>query len=192
MGLFNWLKGSKSSELVPSEPKTASRPNWMAKPKPKPKVTMSAGYSPLVKLAGTTTNSQEAAVALVQRYDLADRVALYVTGTLQREPENTYDADAVAVLVEGERIDYLPSYTAKDLSLGVGSSVTIPLQLFCADLGTRLRVEAFAWLGDEDPQWKYSDETPPAMSTEQKRMSAHKTSSGMVRTALAKGGTRAE
>ena len=190
MGLFDWLKQELLSAVSPSGPERLSRRN--EKTRPELALATSVGDSSLIQLAGTTTNSKEAAVALVQRHQLTDRVALHVTGTLQREPENPYEPGAVAVLVEGERIGYLPSYAAKVMSLELGSSAAVPLQLFYADLGTCVRVEAFVWLGDDHPQWQYSTENPPAMSSEQKRMKAQSSSSAMVHDALAQGGVRAE
>jgi hypothetical protein len=97
----------------------------------------------------------------------------------------------VAVFVEGERIGYIPSYAAKALPFKAGSSIAVPLQLFCADLDAGLRVEAFLWLGNDKPQWQFSTESPPAMSPEQKRMAAQASSSEMVHDALAQGGVRA-
>jgi hypothetical protein len=96
----------------------------------------------------------------------------------------------VAVLVEGERVGYLPGYAAGDLSL-TGSTIAVPLQLFYADLEPGMRVEAFLWLGDGNPQWQYSTESPPAMSPEQKRIAVQTSSSAMVHDALAQGGVRA-
>ena len=190
MGLFDWLKQELLSAVSPSGPERHSRRNEKARPELA--LATSVEDSSLIQVAGTTTNSKEAAVALVQRHQLTDRVALHVTGTLQREPENPYDPGAVAVLVEGERIGYLPSYAAEVMSLELASSAAVPLQLFCAHLGTCVRVEAFAWLGDDHPQWQYSTENPPAMSSEQKRMKAQASSSSMVHDALAQGGVRAE
>lgn len=43
MGLFDWLKGSTSRELVPSRPE--SGPKQDQKAGPKPKVTVSVGSS---------------------------------------------------------------------------------------------------------------------------------------------------
>ena len=102
MGLFDWLKQELLSAVSPSGPERLSRRN--EKTRPELALATSVGDSSLIQLAGTTTNSKEAAVALVQRHQLTDRVALHVTGTLQREPENPYEPGAVAVLVEGEPV----------------------------------------------------------------------------------------
>ncbi|WP_339620799.1 hypothetical protein [uncultured Salinibacterium sp.] len=189
MGFFDVFKRSKSVELIHSQNAYSKQSDG---PVAASKLTLHFGTSQLVQVAGTTTNSKEAAVALVRRHELGERVALYIPGTLQREPENTFDPQAIALLVEGDRIGYVPGYVAKELSLRVGASVTVPVQLFRADLGKGVRVEAFAWLGNDDPQWQYSTENPPAMTPAQKRMAAHESSSAMVQDAIAGGGTRAE
>ena len=136
MGFFDVFKRSKSVELIHSQNAYSKQSDG---PVAASKLTLHFGTSQLVQVAGTTTNSKEAAVALVRRHELGERVALYIPGTLQREPENTFDPQAIALLVEGDRIGYVPGYVAKELSLRVGASVTVPVQLFRADLGKGVR-----------------------------------------------------
>lgn len=190
MGIFGLFRRSKPGRIVPSQPQPSSTKGQ----RPTPQLTWAAsfGESQLIQVAGTTTNSKDAAIALVQRHKLRDQVALYGIGALRREPESPFDSDAVAVLVEGERIGYVPGYVAKTLSLTPGASLVVSVQLFCANLGTKVRVEAFAWLGDDNPQWQYSTDNPPAMSPEQKRKAEQESRSEMVDDALAGGGSRAE
>lgn len=166
--------------------------DWFKGSKPKVSVVAAMGTGSLFQVSGTTTNSKEAAVALVKGHELPDREPLYLSGTLRREPGNAHDPKAVAVLVGDDRIGYLPGYAANNLSLRVGSSLPVALQLFSADLGTHIRVEAFVWLGGGAPQWAHNAENPPAMSSQQKDLAAHKARSGMVREALAEGGRRAQ
>jgi len=138
MGLFDWLKGgrtapapAKAVQRAAPAKKTRSGPKQDSRPNVKITVTVTPGeVADLVQVAGTTTNSKEAAATLVSRHQLADRTALHLNGSAQRKPGNTVDPNAVALIVEGERIGYLPGYVAKSLPVGVGSSIAVPVQLF--------------------------------------------------------------
>ncbi len=158
---------------------------------------MSVGFSfgedqDLVKLTGTTTFAEEAMASLAARHRLADGGHLEIDGVLQREPENPVDPMAVAALVEGEKIGYLPSYLARDLELSRGTSRRIKVQIFTEVVKRGLRAEAWIWLGDGSPKWSYSATDRPPMSSQAKSATLQSDRSAMVAEALAEGGDRAD
>lgn len=187
MGLLDrFLRRRRSTEVeAPSLPS--------AQPNPPP-VTVSAtvGYAPLVKLAGTTTFALDAVQALSRRRRLSERGLLVEQAVLEREPNNPADPHAVAVLVEGERVGYLPSYAAKELLLGPGSAMTAPIQLAYLAEGDKFRAEAWVWLEPTPPRWQYSEQDPPPLTSQEKRTAEHQSRRTMVADALADGGVRAE
>lgn len=146
----------------------------------------------LVQLAGTTTNSKQAISALVDRHDPDDTGYLELDGVLQREPQNPVDPDAVAVLVEGERVGYLPGYVAKAVDLSESGAREVKVQLFTQLLERGLRVEVWAWLGDGAPAWRWSESDRPPLSSGAKVAARHNQIDAMVKGALAGGGERAD
>lgn len=100
------------------------------------------GEPDLVKLSGTTTFAREAITRLAERHRVADRGYLETSGTLQREPDNQADPNAVAVHVEGERIGYLPGYVAARVDLSTTGSRAVAVQIFTELLPKGLRAEA--------------------------------------------------
>ncbi|MEG9224635.1 hypothetical protein [Aeromicrobium sp. Sec7.5] len=178
MGFRDWLTGRKPD---------TERPREFV-------VNLTAGVvvDPLVKVTGTTTHGKGAAGRLVARKQLADHIPLHIDGQLQREPSNPVDKLAVAVHVEGERIGYLPSHIAKSLRLDAGAALPCALQIFCANTGTGTRVEAWAWVSDGDPQWRFSEASPPPLTTGEKRSSERAAIDHMVNEALAGDGERAK
>ncbi len=116
---------------------------------------------------------------------------LEVESKLVREPDNSVDPLAVAVWVEGERVGYLPGHLAKSLPLGAGEAWPVPLQLFSVEQDRGIRGEAWVWLGEGPPQWKYSAANPPPLRIEEKRAAEHRARSAMVRKGIAEGGARA-
>lgn len=146
----------------------------------------------LVKLAGTTTGAKQGITALAQRLDPDDVGYLEVDGVIQREPENPVDPFAVIVLVQGERIGYLPGYIAKHVDLSVDGAREVRVQIFTQLFAEGLRSEAWAWLGSGAPTWDWSESTRPPMSTTAKIVAKQRGTDYMVTDALAGGGERAK
>ncbi|WP_152916220.1 hypothetical protein [Arthrobacter sp. RIT-PI-e] len=143
-----------------------------------------------MEVAGTTTFAKPAVVALVDRYQLPERGYFEAGAWLQREPENPVDVDAVAVIVEGEKVGNLPSYRARALQLPPQASTEVRYQLHVLQ-GEKWAAKAFIWLGPGAPQWTYSADSPPALTSRQRTLAAAKQQSEMVREALEGGGDRA-
>ncbi|MFJ4027458.1 hypothetical protein ACIPWF_09710 [Paenarthrobacter sp. NPDC089989] len=150
----------------------------------------SSYYQQCLEVAGTTTFAKDAVAALADRQEFGKRGYYEGQAQLQREPENLVDATAVAVLVVGEKVGCLPSYVARELPLTVGVSEPVLYQLHVLR-GEKLLAKAFVWLGDREPQWTYSHDNPPALSSAERSNSSHVAMSTMVREAVAGGGERA-
>lgn len=184
MGLFDRIFGRSGA---------TQREDARGRPKVRVDVTISGpGEASLVKLSGTTTFAKDAIAALAGRRGAGELGYVELGGTLQREPDNLADRHAVAVHVEGERIGYLPGYVARDLDLSNAGARSVSVQIFTELLPKGLRAEAWAWLGRGAPQWEWSRENRPPMSSQAKAQAQHESVSEMVSTALADGGDRAE
>lgn len=147
---------------------------------------------PLVQLTGTTTFCKDAVAALVARHHLPERGCLETLGTVQREPDNTADPNAIAVHVEGERVGYLPGWIAAEVTLPAGGSVPVPVQVFTAPQDGHVRALAWAWLADGRPTWAHSAQSPPPVTREERRAAEHTGRQALVADAMAQGGERAE
>lgn len=148
--------------------------------------------SDLVHLTGTTTFAEAACLALAVRHGIGYGGHLETDGVLQREPTNPADPRAVAVLVDGERIGYLPGTIARSVQLPAGGARPVNVQLFAEQLTTGLRVEGWVWLAGGKPQWRWSSSDRPPMTSQAKALASHQDRSELVRNALAEGGPRAD
>jgi tetratricopeptide (TPR) repeat protein len=128
---------------------------------------------------------------LADRYALPERGFLEVEARLQREPDNPVDAEAVAIVVEGEKVGNLPSYAARSFPLPEGASVGVPYQLHVLR-GEKWAGKAFVWLGRGKPQWMYSASNPPPLASRERTLATAKRQSHMVKEALEGGGERAQ
>ena len=146
----------------------------------------------LIQLTGTTTFAKDAITELARRRGIVGIGYLETNGSIQREPDNVADPDAVVVLVDGERIGYLPGYVARAQGLTVKGSRPIQVQVFYEFLPKGMRAEAWAWLGTGLPQWEWSSANRPPMSSKAKAAAQHSSTSDMVDEALSGGGIRAE
>lgn len=146
----------------------------------------------LVKLTGTTTFGKDAITALAERHGIGDGGYLETVAEIQREPDNEADPMAVAVHVEGERIGYLPGWFAQYLELPAGAARQVQVQIFTELLTDDLRAEAWAWLGQNTPQWEWSQTNRPPLSREAKLAALQGNIDEVITRALASRGTPAE
>lgn len=153
---------------------------------------VSDGEPELVKLTGTTTFAKDAITRLAARHGIAERGYLEASGSMQREPANAADLNAVAVHVEGERIGYLPGHVAARVELSAGGSRAVAVQIFTQVLPKGLRAEAWAWLSASAAQWQWSETNRPPLSSEAKAATHHAGVTEMVKDALAEGGVRGQ
>ena len=154
------------------------------------KLTLSMTYGPCVEVAGTTTFARESVAALADRKGFKERGYFEGEAQLQREPENHVDPQAVAVIVDGEKVGCLPSYATKDVSLPVVASTPVRYQLHVLR-EQKLLAKAYVWLGDGEPEWPHTEQSPPALTSRERIVSTQMGRSEMVRAALEGGGARA-
>lgn len=145
----------------------------------------------LIPLSGTTTFGRDAITALAARHGVAAGGYLELPGSLQREPDNKADPNAVAVIVEGERIGYLPGYAVDVAQISKVGARAVRVQIFTEMLPKGLRAEAWGWLGNRAPQWEWSEANRPPMSSHDKAQAEHAGRRGLVQQRLADGGSRA-
>lgn len=198
---MKWLKRITDALTAPPEPparpladarRAPQTPNRPARPRPTLTFTGGISADGPVALTGTTTFGRDAINSLLARRAATPPVMLDLDAVLQREPTNQVDPNAVIVVVEGERIGYLPSYLAKSLDLPVGAGVPVPVRLFAATQDGRTRAKAWAWLQTGLPAWPFDADNPPAITRDQERAAEHTGRRATVAEALAGGGTRAE
>lgn len=192
MGLLQRLLGKRAEPSIDLEAVTPPRPETHPGPEPMATIAMSLWMSPLTKVAGTTTFAAAGAQGLVRRRGLDGRGVLEGTALLQRDPTNTFDPNAVAVLFEGDHIGALPSPYARAITLDVGSAQPVPVQVAWVESEGKLRVEAWVWLGDLPARWTFSAENLPPMTSKERAAADHARTREMVADAVAGGGRRAE
>ncbi|MBN0042227.1 HIRAN domain-containing protein [Cellulosimicrobium cellulans] len=186
MGFLSRVRKALRPAAVPSDgqlPTPAHEPRF--------RLQVPAGGSPLVALAGTTTLGRDAIDALLVRRAARLPAYLELEAVLEREPDNPVDSYAIAVLVEGDRIGYLPGYLAKQVDFPVGSSLPLLVQLFAKEQDGRTRALAWAWLDETPPRWEHGPDDWPAITREEKRAADHIRSRTMVADAISDGGRRA-
>lgn len=127
MGLGSWLRGALGGKTPPPQ----VTPEEVPADHSTTTLKFSFEFNPCVEVAGTTTFAKYAVAALVERKGLGERDYFEVKAQLQRETDNPVDPHAVAVLIDGEKVGYLPSYAAKSLPLLAGASQPAPHQLRC-------------------------------------------------------------
>ncbi|WP_324642375.1 hypothetical protein [Pseudarthrobacter sp. LT1] len=152
---------------------------------------VSFDFNSCLEVAGTTTFAAAAVAALADREGMGELGYFEGQAQLQRDPGNPVDRQAIDVLVDGERVGCLPSYAAKDFPLPIGASHPVPYQLHAA-AGKKLLAKAYVWMGAGEPQWTYSRENPPALSSQERINDSHTQKTEMVREALEEGGSRAQ
>ncbi|MBT2555496.1 hypothetical protein [Arthrobacter sp. ISL-5] len=187
MGLGSWLRktigGNAFTPAVHPEEHTDDQPHAV--------LTISMHLNQCLEVAGTTTFAKDAVAALTDRKGLGERGYYEGQAQLQREPENPVDPQAVAVLVDGEKVGCLPSYAAKDLPLPAGASASVSYQLHVLR-EQKMLAKAYVWLGDGEPEWAHTRENPPALTSRERINSSHTEKSTMVREAVQGGGERAQ
>ena len=186
MGLVSWLR-----EAIAGKPSARETDERDVPSEPKLTVRATLQFHPWLEVAGSTTFAKDAVVDLADRKGLPERGYYEGPAQLQRDPENPVDPQAVAVLVEGQKVGCLPSYAAKDLPLPAGASEPVRYQLHVLR-EQKLLAKAYVWLGDGDPEWAHTKKNPPALTSRERINSSHTEKSAMVREALQGDGERAQ
>jgi tetratricopeptide (TPR) repeat protein len=186
MGLGSWIK-----RTFGQDPESADRPVGTDSVGAGIRFSISVDFNRCVEVAGTTTFASPAVEALTERKALPMRGFYEGIGQLQREPDNPVDPNAVAVLIEGEKVGSLPSGIAKAVALRPGVSMPVQYQLHVLR-EDGFRAKAFVWLDEGTPMWEYSAASPPPLTARERTLAAAKGHSEMVKEALEGGGRRAK
>ncbi|MFC8408747.1 hypothetical protein [Arthrobacter sp. NPDC057259] len=186
MWLGSWLRQALGANAAP----IPASQREQAAARPPVKMALSISFSPCLEVAGTTTFAKEAVAALADRKGLKERGFYEGKAQLQREPDNAVDPQAVAVLVDGEKVGCLPSSATKSIGLPIGASEPVEYQLHVLR-GQKLLAKAYVWLADSKPEWPYTEQSPPALTSRERIDSTHNRRSEMVQEALEGGGARA-
>lgn len=189
MGLASWLRqpiGGGSVSVDEPKAQVEQEPH-----KPPVRLRISMHLNACLEVARTTIFAKDAVAALANRKGLGERGYYEGQTQLQREPENPVDPQAVAVLIDGERVGCLPSNAAKDLPLLAGASEPVRYQLHVVR-DQKLLAKAYVWPGDGDPEWQFTAQNPPAFTSKEQTNRSHAEKSSIVREALQGGGERAQ
>ncbi len=186
MGLGSWFR-----EAIAGKPNPRQAPQQEAPDEPKLTRGKTLHFSQSVNVAGTTTFAKDAVAALVDRKGLGERGYYEGQAQLQRDTANPVDPQAVAVLVGGQKVGCLPSYAGNDLPLPAGTSEPVHYQLHILR-DQKLLAKAYVWLGDGEPAWQFTAQSPPALTSRERINSSHAEKTAMVREALQGGGERAQ
>lgn len=133
-----------------------------------------SGLSGEYEVAGTTTFAQESVEALCERHGLTGRAMIELSATIQPEPDNPHDPDAVAVVVEGEKVGNLHHFIAKEAGLRPGTAETVRYQLsVLREDGQKFQGKAFVWAGKGSPHWSYSEARPVPLLLAERAQESH-------------------
>lgn len=192
MGLGSWLRQVFDGKAIGAGIEPAGRAGQApAEQVGETALIMSLGFHRCLEVAGTTTFAAGAVAALADRHGLGERGFYEGKALLQREPGNPVDPQAVAVIVDGEKVGNLPSHATKDLALTAGAAEPVSYQLHTLH-DSKLLAKAYVWLGGGEPQWSYTRISPPALTSIERFNDSHIKRTIMVREALHEGGAGAQ
>lgn len=159
--------------------------------RPNRKVTITLTMPDLsepVEMTGTTTVGASAIAALFADMGKVEGGVLERPGILLPEPENSVDANAVAVHVHDVRIGYVPGYIASRME---HRPVECQIQLWATPTEGGLRARGWVVAGRERVEWPHTSSNPPALTAGERRSERAASTSRMVGEAIAGGGHRA-
>lgn len=141
-------------------------------------------HAPLVQVAGTTTFAQKPASKLAGEL-LTEDGYLECPLTIEKYPEDENQPEAIRVLHETGQIGALPSSATRLLNLDFNQPVRVPAQLFAAETPEGPRLDAWVWLEQREPEWKYSRQHRPPVTTFDRAAERHWAIQSLVREGLA-------
>lgn len=182
MGLKSWFS-KKNKPAVEEAAPAASRPLFPFE------MGLPSGKD--VEVSGTTTFAHDGVLTLMQRRRLTgERGYLEGSATLQHDPDNPVDADAVEVLVDGLRVGCLSMGLGKELREHTSKPVDASYQLHTLREGTKVQAKAFVWLDNSQPDWRYSKCAPAPLTSDARAQESGREKTRMVKEGLKAGGTR--
>lgn len=135
----------------------------------KPPTAFTPG-NPLASLSGTNTARAEDARAVMADYG---RTAPGMLETIAHLEHQRHDGrDAVAVAIDGTTIGYISTIPLENIHPAAFNH-PIPVQLFSELVKGKERIEAWAWIAPTPPEWEWSADNRPPMTTETKSGQRH-------------------
>ncbi|CAM3000380.1 Tetratricopeptide repeat protein [Corynebacterium falsenii] len=192
MGLFSRLLGGQTGDRLSREEILLVAPEASDARGPGLSVISTDEVAKLQQVVGPTTfcrpHAQQVALALLRDHDgyLED------VGTLEHVAADDQRPEALDVIYQGHWIGALAGHATDRVNLPIGAQVGIPVQLCAAQTAKGPRLDAWAWLGDDAPQWEYSAEHRPPVTAKERSGETAFRARTMVREALVEGGQRGE
>jgi hypothetical protein len=137
-----------------------------------------------IRMTGTTMFAAQTLKDLFKGQDLSNGGMLELPGWLVPEPENSFDPQAIAVHVQGERIGYLPRRIAAAVSIPRLTTHPCQVQLWGKTISKKFRVIGWVALGEGRVAWPHSLSHPPPMSPAEERAARAAAVSDHVQEAL--------
>lgn len=148
-------------------------------------------YSGAIRVSGTTTFAREDAARVASRSVGRTPGYAELQAWVERDGRNPEFPSTCYVLVgENELVGALFQGLSASMPMRPGLRVPVRLQIFTAQVQGQTRVDAWIWAGSDAPQWRYSRESPPPITTQQRAQEAHEARKSLVRDALMEGGSR--
>lgn len=144
-----------------------------------------------VEVSGTMTFAHVDVLALMKRQDMTSEYGyLEAVATLQPDPDNPVEENAIEVLIDDIRVGCLFTGIGKVLRQHTMSPVNANYQLHTLRVGDKVKAKAFVWLDSSHPVWRYSQSSPAPLTLESKAKEAEADHKRTVQEALKSGGTR--
>ncbi len=81
-------------------------------------------------------------------------------------------------------IGVLSDGISKMLRIPSGARIPVQVQIFTSNLAESIRVDAWIWAGNESPEWRYSMNSRPPVTVQERASELHAQSSAIVRKSL--------
>lgn len=144
-----------------------------------------------VEVSGTMTFAHNDVLALMKRRDMtSEHGYLEAVATLQPDPDNPVEENAIEVLVDGIRVGCLFTGLGRVVRQHTMSPVNASYQLHTLRTGDKVKAKAFVWLDNSHPDWRYSESTPAPLTLESRAKEAEASHKHTVQEGLKAGGAR--
>lgn len=148
-------------------------------------------FSKDVEVSGTMTFAHQDVLALMKHRGLTnERGYLEAAATLQPDPDNPVEVNAIEVLVDDIRVGCLFSGLGKEVRQHTMSPVNASYQLHTLRSGDKVQAKAFVWLDNSLPAWRYSESVPPPLTLTSRAKEAEADHIRTVQEGLKAGGAR--
>ncbi|MGJ3403117.1 hypothetical protein [Glutamicibacter sp. Je.9.36] len=182
MGLKSWFSRREKPDAAEASP-TIDLPLFP--------LDLGLPFNKDVEVSGTMTFAHDDVLALMKRRNMtSEHGYLEAVATLQPDPDNPVEANAIEVLVDGIRVGCLLTGLGKSVRQHTTSPVNASYQLHTFRTGDKVKAKAFVWLDNSHPSWSYSKSTPAPLMLDTRAKEAEAGHKHTVQEGLKAGGTR--